>query len=134
MLDAFLGYEATQRVEFDRQANKTRFSVVYKTPRRDKSEQSSDLRKAELFVNNCRFEQSGSDFFSTEAVRQVNQARQSGFVYDYEIVQRWSGVGSGTMQSAMHVGAFLNPEAAGFFKSQGKAVALYNYDLTFNRL
>ena len=133
LLNAFLGYEATQTVEYDRQANKTRFAVVYKTPRRDQREQSSDLRKAELFVNNCRFDARGSEFFSTEAIRQVNQARQSGFVYDYEIVQRWSGVGSQSMQSFVRVGAFLNPEAAGFFKSQGKAIALYDYELAFKK-
>ena len=136
LLDAFLGYAATQSVEYNRAKNPQRVAVVYKTPRRDQSVQTNDLRKAELFFNASRFEvdASANTFAMTEAVRQVNQARQSGFVYDYEIVQMFSGVGSDNMNVDMRVAAFLVPEAPGFFKTQGGAVALYDYQLEYQRV
>lgn len=135
LLNAFLGYAATQQVDYDRNKNPQRMAVVYKTPRRDQSQQSNDIRKAELFFNSNRYDatQAGR-FYMTEAIRQVNQARQSGFVYDYEILQGFSGVGGKSMTADMRVAAFIVPEAAGFFKSKGAAVAMYDYKLVYSRV
>lgn len=135
LLNAFLGYAATQQVDYDRKRDPQRMAVVYKTPRRDQSQQSNDIRKAELFFNSSRYDttQDGR-FYMTEAVRQVNQARQSGFVYDYEILQGFSGVGGKRMTVDMRVAAFIVPEAAGFFKSKGAAVATYDYKLVYDRI
>ena len=144
LLDAFLGYPATQDVDYSRAKAPQRMAVVYKTPRRDQSQQANDLRKAELFFNASRFEaaaapgaggpEPGGTFLAAEAIRQVNQARQSGFVYDYEMMQRFAGVGGEAMGVNLRVAAFLVPEAAGFFATKGAAVALYDYTMEYRRV
>ncbi len=53
-----------------------------------------DRRKAELFLNNARAGDNGGAFVTAELVRQVSQAAQSGYVYDYEIVTEYSPTGS----------------------------------------
>jgi hypothetical protein len=134
LVDTFLGYAATQEVQYSRDKNPQRFAIVYTTPRRDQSQQSSDLRKAELFVNACRYSGQGDAFLAAESFRQVNQARQSGFVYDYEVLQRFKGVGGDEMVADLRVAAFLVPQAPAFFQTKGQAVALYDYDLTYKRI
>jgi hypothetical protein len=65
---------------------------------------------------------------------QVNQARQSGFVYDYETLHSYSLGNNDQMDARMRVAAFLVPEAPGYFAALGKAVALYDYDLRLDRM
>ena len=133
LIDAFLGPGTTQEVQYDSQKNPARFAVIYSTTRRDQSQQKTDLRKAELFVNGCRYTaaDNGSTFLAAESVRQVNQARQSGFVYDYEVLQRFTNVGGSEMVAELRVAAFLVPQAPSYFQTKGQAVAIYDYALTF---
>lgn len=107
--------------------------MVYKTPRRDQLQQSADIRKAEVFVNACRFERSQDELWTAESVRQVNQAKQSGFTYDYEILQHFDEISKDAMHVQMRVAAFLVPQAPAYFESQGKAVAIYDYTLAYKQ-
>ncbi|GLI62963.1 hypothetical protein VaNZ11_005819, partial [Volvox africanus] len=91
LMDAFYGFEVCRRVEYDPLENPTRMTVVYATPRQDRSVISEDLRKAELIINNRVSEQiSPTDFICAELFRQVSQASAQGFVGDYEIISRYS--------------------------------------------
>ena len=134
LLDAFMGYQATQDVDYNHSKNPQRWSVVYQTPRKDQSQQAADTRKAEIFVNACRYTTSGDEHTVAESFRQVSQARQSGFVYDYEQLQKFQGVGQNVMHADMRVAAFLVPQASAYFQVQGKAVALYDYALEYRRI
>ena len=83
---------------------------MWSTPRKDASEQSSDLRKAEIFINNRGSSGGGSPdssggsggrgtFCCFEQYRQVTQARRQGAVGDYaswwEFTPEWGSSGSG---------------------------------------
>ncbi|GIL49804.1 hypothetical protein Vafri_6022 [Volvox africanus] len=91
LMDAFYGFEVCRRVEYEPLENPTRMTVVYATPRQDRSVISEDLRKAELIINNRISEQiSPTDFICAELFRQISQASAQGFVGDYEIISRYS--------------------------------------------
>ncbi|KXZ52325.1 hypothetical protein GPECTOR_10g957 [Gonium pectorale] len=91
LMDAFYGFEVTRRVEYEPLKNPTRLTVVYATPRQDKSVISEDLRKAELIINNrLTQELSPTDFICGELFRQISQASAQGYVHDYETITRFT--------------------------------------------
>jgi hypothetical protein len=60
---------------------------------------------------------------------QVNQAKNQGFVYDYETILHFHTLSPGHMRVDMRVAAFLLPSSADWFASGGKSVAHYDYVL-----
>lgn len=134
LLDAFLGYRATQSVDYDAEKEPTRMAVVYTTPRKNDVQGGVDVRKAELFINNRRAAQSGESFYMSEFYRQVNQAKQSGYVYDYETIVHYRQTGENMMQADMRVAAFLIPSAPSYFQSGGRSVVHYDYALDLHRV
>ena len=139
---AFLGRPgAVQRVQYDPAANPTRYSVVYTTPRRATDyDQTPDLWKAELFLNNrsaaTRPLPDGREaFLFAEAERQVLQAARQGGVYDFVLAARLEPVDAGKTQieGFQRVAAFLQPQDALYFEAGGRAVAVYDYRLRLTR-
>ncbi|KAF5828958.1 hypothetical protein DUNSADRAFT_16755 [Dunaliella salina] len=158
--DALLGYAAVQSVNYEPLDNPTRLNVVWTTPRRSGSSdpldqrnpQQSDLRKAEIFINNREAEpESGQPsspkaWCGSELYRQVSQAARQGAVGDYMTLtcyEREAVLGDGNVLSEegaasvvsarMRVAAFLQPQDPLFFESGGKAVAIYDYALRLQR-
>lgn len=60
---------------------------------------------------------------------QVNQAKNQGFVYDYETIIHYRTLSPGHLRADMRVAAFLLPSSADWFASGGKSVAHYDYAL-----
>lgn len=58
---------------------------------------------------------------------QVNQAKNQGFVYDYEVLAHYRTLSAGHLRAEMRVAAFLLPSSPDFFASGGKSVAHYDY-------
>jgi len=155
--DALLGYPAVQSVNYDPLDNPTRLNVVWSTPRKrnmsdpldQRDPQQSDLRKAEIFINNRDAERasgSGKAWCGSELYRQVTQAARQGGVGDYMTVacyQQEAGSGDGNnaseegvapvVSASMRVAAFLQPQDPLFFEAGGKAVAIYDYALRLQR-
>lgn len=137
-VDAFLRYPTVQQVDYNPAQNPTRLAVVYKTPRRDTSEISADLRKAEIFINN-RGSGTLADgtWVGWENYRQVNQARRQGSVGDY--VAAWAirqgADGDPNVLDIRHrSAAFLMPQDAKYFDAGSAAVAIYDYSVTATRM
>ncbi|GLC49795.1 hypothetical protein PLESTB_000309500 [Pleodorina starrii] len=110
LMDAFYGFEVTRKVEYEPLKNPTRLTVVYATPRRERSVISEDLRKAELIINN-RFSQtlSPTDFICGELFRQISQASAQGAVGDYETITRYTLVETGG-EAGTGTGAVPDPD------------------------
>lgn len=126
-VNAFLGYESVRRIDFE-QRDPMRLAVVWATPRRDASEQSEDLRKAELFINNRRMEgMEGGGAALMERFRQVTQAVRQGSVGDYMSLSLIAPQPSGQLLVRQRVAAYLEPQDALYFDAQGRAAALYDY-------
>jgi hypothetical protein len=144
-MDSFLGYAAVQSVSYSPADNPTRLNVVWSTPRKDAAEQSRDLRKAEIFINNRGGSSSGGSssegggssggsggqqsFCCFELYRQVTQAKQQGAVGDYAAWWEFtpSAASPNKLAVRQRVAAFLQPQDALYFESGDKAVAVYDY-------
>jgi hypothetical protein len=138
-MQGYLGYLAVERVEYEPVKNPTRVSVLYTTPRRDGT--SNDRRKAELFLNARTGECVASAtpgrevYVTTENIRQVNQAKNDGFVYDYLVITRYSrAAGSDALDISQRVAAFVMPQEPLYFEALDKAVALYDYTFQARRV
>ena len=142
-VDAFLNRPGSVRsVEYDPVANPTRLQAVYSTPRKDTREQSEDLRKAELFINNrvSKADDAKGEFLFAEFIRQVGQAARQGSVNDYVVATRLqrgpsdaAEDGTVVVEGLQRVGAFLQPQDPAYFDVGGQAVAVYDYKLRFSR-
>ena len=140
-VDAFLGRPGSIRsVEYDPVANPTRLQAVYSTPRKDTREQSEDLRKAEIFINNrvTKANDANGEFLFAEFIRQVGQAARQGSVNDYVVATRLqrgpaADDGGTEVEGLQRVGAFLQPQDPAYFDVGGQAVAVYDYRLRFSR-
>lgn len=105
-----------------------------------------DQRKAELFINNRRFEElcgaesaegappaspaSPSPFVVAENFRQVNQARNSGFTYDYMLISKFEPTEEGKVRVTETAAVFALPQDALYFEALDKAIALFTYNYT----
>ena len=144
-VDAFLGRPGSVRaVEYDPGTNPTRLRVIYSTPRRDTREQSEDIRKAEVFINNRLSKIVTSDnceeFLFAEFSRQVVQAARQGSINDYVVAtrlskKRFAGDDGGfkTVEGLQRVGAFLQPQDPAYFDVGGQAVMVYDYRLSLSK-
>ncbi|CAG9465196.1 unnamed protein product [Pedinophyceae sp. YPF-701] len=131
-MDAHLGPNTARSVAYDPAADPTRLAVVYATPRRDGG---TDLRKAEIFVNNRGGGSSGETFAWFEAYRQVSQAARQGGVGDYLMAQEWTrGSDGGSARGRLRCASFLQPQDALYFEVGNDAVGLYDYDVAARKL
>ncbi|EFJ52741.1 hypothetical protein VOLCADRAFT_127341 [Volvox carteri f. nagariensis] len=137
LMDAFYSFAVTRKVEYEPLKNPTRLTVVYATPRKDKSVISEDLRKAELIINNrISQEISPTDFIVAELFRQMAVATT-------EVTAATAAAASGSVvvtgigaevQVLQRVAAFLQPQDAAFFEAGNQAVAVYDYTYTLKRV
>ena len=65
---------------------------------------------------------------------QVNQAKQQGYIYDYEVMVHYRSTGDGSISADMRVSAFLIPSAPDYFQSNGESVVNYDYVLDLTRV
>jgi hypothetical protein len=146
LVDAFLGYPATQEVQHSRDKNPQNFAIVYATPRRGQSQslQALDPHTAELRVAGCSYGGQGGAFLAVEAFRKVQEAQVSSWWTDYDVeldvLQRFEGVGSNEMAVDLRVRVLLVSESLmdGFVPSETRgndlsAKAQYEYKLTYKR-
>ncbi|KAK9833301.1 hypothetical protein WJX81_004567 [Elliptochloris bilobata] len=125
-VDAFLGLPGS--VQSVASADPARLAITFTTPRRDKSVQAADRRRAELFVNAHGSAAPTSDrFVASEGFRQVTQANRAGQVGDYQVVREYSRQADGSVAVRQRVAAFLQPQDALYFETGGRAVALYDH-------
>ncbi|KAI8467836.1 MAG: hypothetical protein J3K34DRAFT_523389 [Monoraphidium minutum] len=143
VMDAFLGYAAVTAVTYAPLDNPTRMAVVWATPRKDAERQSSDLRKAEIFINNrgAAGGGGGEPFCCFE--QQVTQAKQQGAIGDYAVWWEFrpEGAGGGEGGAAprrlavrQRVAAYLQPQDPLYFQAGSRAVAVYDYAYTYTRV
>lgn len=126
-LDGLLGEGTVESVKVDSK-NPRRVSVLFSTRRRDG--EGRDARKAELFQNYGRGTLLGEDSFRSERLwRQVSQAKNNGYVYDYCVVEEFERVGGEEEVSyTKYISAFLQSADPKYFDVGEKAVAVYKFE------
>ena len=107
--------------------------MLFSTRRRDG--EGRDARKAELFQNYGRGTLLGEDSFRSERLwRQVSQAKNNGYVYDYCVVEEFERVGGEKGRNVLcvsytkYISAFLQSADPKYFDVGEKAVAVYKFE------
>jgi len=73
-------------------------------------------------------------FHTAECSRQTSMTSRSADVADYQIVSRFEQLAPGRVALRQRVGVYLTPQAERYFEALNTAVALYDYELTMERM
>eukprot|EP01024_Parvocaulis_polyphysoides_P020164 TRINITY_DN19322_c1_g2_i1.p1 TRINITY_DN19322_c1_g2~~TRINITY_DN19322_c1_g2_i1.p1 ORF type:complete len:334 (-),score=41.60 TRINITY_DN19322_c1_g2_i1:29-1030(-) len=136
LMENFLKDKVTQvTVDYDPIKNPTRLAVRYNTKRKNRDEESFDYRKAEIFINARKsFKCGANEFGSYELYRQVNQAKNQGYIGDYLVSNFYRLENENQIQIQQKVSAFLQPQDPLFFEVGDRAVAEYSYSINMQRI
>eukprot|EP01025_Chloroclados_australasicus_P030091 TRINITY_DN3014_c1_g1_i1.p2 TRINITY_DN3014_c1_g1~~TRINITY_DN3014_c1_g1_i1.p2 ORF type:complete len:321 (-),score=16.07 TRINITY_DN3014_c1_g1_i1:239-1201(-) len=122
-------------VEYDPLKNPTRLAVRYNTYRMNKEDESFDPRKAEIFINNRQgFQCNNNEFGSSELYRQVNQAKNQGFISDYLVSNYFQKENEDSIKVSQRVSGFLIPQDPYYFNVGDQAVIIYSYQMQLSRI
>lgn len=133
MTNAFLGYNgAVRNVEYDVRNSPLRQTVTLSTLGPDLA--PLPPRRLELFINSLGLEKDGENVFRTsELARQVFISVNNVQVSDYEVVNEYMLIKDGSITGRQRSFLYLQPQDPLFFKSNGKAVCVYDYGFTMER-
>ena len=103
---------------------------------------TSGSQRAELFLSALRYDplpEDGSSrqpgvFRTAECSRQTTVGVRSVDVRDYQILTRFERRADGRVAARQRVGIYLTPQAPLYFEAPNVAVALYDYDMRFERV
>ena len=156
-IDATIGYETVQSVEYDGRRNPNRASIIFKeasTRNAERIELFSNARASELYEPSASLPQQSSAlplFYCSEYLRQVTFSLSKQFGVPREVVTEYqyfwthrlmpsveyedgSADNMRCIKSNLLTCAYLQPQDALFFKAADTPVVVYSHDLTHRKL
>lgn len=130
--NAFLGYDAISKVEYDPQNAPSTLTAMFRTIGPDM--RPLPAQKIELYVNRIEAEGSqANSYFSSETFRQVLVGARRVEVTDFEILQNLVLHHDGSVHGRQRTVVYLQPQDALYFEVYNRGVAVYDYALTFKK-
>jgi len=128
--NAFMGYAAVQRVEYDPTVSPTKLVVQF-------SELTPDMqpvgpKRVELFINN-RAGQGEDVFLCSELYRQVVIGARRVDVTDYELISKYEHRTDGSVEVRQRSVVYLQPQDNLYFDANNRSVAVYDYKIDLAR-
>ncbi|CAG9467093.1 unnamed protein product [Pedinophyceae sp. YPF-701] len=133
---SFLGFEAVFDAEYDPKSPNNKLVLTFSTL-------GADLRplppkRLEVGINNRASgpAAAGGDraWCASEFCRQVLVAPRRVEVEDYEVLWRWEVERDGVVRARQRRAEYLQPQDQLYFDAKGRAIAVYDYDVTMCRV